>query len=41
MSALAADFEPMAAMDAGDGPTNTMPARAQAEANSSFSDRKP
>jgi hypothetical protein len=31
----------MARMAAGGGPTKVMPARAQASANSAFSDRKP
>ncbi len=38
---FAADFEPIAAIAAGGGPMNTRPARAQAAAKASFSDRKP
>ena len=41
MMFFAADFEPIAAIAAGGGPMKTSPARAQAAAKPSFSDRKP
>jgi hypothetical protein len=41
MSALAAAFDPIARIAAGGGPIKTMPAAAQAAANSAFSDRNP
>jgi hypothetical protein len=41
MMVFAAAFEPIAAIAAGGGPTNTRPARAHAAANASFSDRNP
>ena len=41
ISSLAAAFEPMARIAAGGGPMKTMPALAQASANSAFSARNP
>ena len=41
MIALAADFEPIAAIADGGGPMNTTPSRAHAAAKPSFSERKP
>ena len=41
ISSFAAILDPMAAMAAGDGPTNVRPAAAHAAAKSAFSDRNP
>jgi len=41
MMALADDFEPIARMASGVGPTKTTPLAAQASARSGFSERKP
>ena len=41
ISALAADLPPIARMESGDGPMNTIPAAAQASAKSAFSLRNP
>ena len=41
MIRLAAALDPIAAIAAGGGPTNTSPAAAQAVAKAAFSDRKP
>jgi hypothetical protein len=38
---LASDFEPIARIAAGGGPTKTRPASAQASAKRAFSDRNP
>jgi hypothetical protein len=41
ISALAADFDPIARIASAGGPTKTMPAHAHCAAKASFSDRKP